>query len=100
MDTQSQLSTSLESDAILEKEWQDLRDELPTLTHREMIRRERNVEAIGKEDHVGRFITKRMEAIADGRSIRFNGVVQSERQFSTTGTLFSPDQIKVIGFID
>ena len=52
MDTQSQLSTSLESDAILEKEWQDLRDELPTLTHREMIRKvqiKERMEAIGKE---------------------------------------------------
>jgi len=52
MDTQSQLSTSLESDAILEKEWQDLRDELPTLTHREMIRKveiTKRMEAIGKE---------------------------------------------------
>ena len=52
MDTQSQLSTSLESDAILEKEWQDLRDELPTLTHREMIRKvqiKERMEAIGQE---------------------------------------------------
>jgi hypothetical protein len=52
MDTQSQLSTSLESDAILEKEWQDLRDELPTLSHREMIRKvqiKERMEAIGKE---------------------------------------------------
>jgi hypothetical protein len=49
---QSQLSKSLESDAILEKEWQDLRDELPTLTHREMIRKvqiKERMEAIGKE---------------------------------------------------
>jgi len=49
---QSQLSRSLEMDAILEKEWQDLRDELPTLTHREMIRKvqiKERMEAIGKE---------------------------------------------------
>ena len=49
---QSQLSKSLESDAILEKEWQGLRDELPTLTHREMIRKvqiKERMEAIGKE---------------------------------------------------
>lgn len=49
---QSQLSKSLESDAILEKEWQDLRDELPTLTHREMIRKvqiKERMEAIGKD---------------------------------------------------
>jgi len=49
---QSQLSKSLESEAILEKEWQDLRDELPTLTHREMIRKvqiKERMEAIGKE---------------------------------------------------
>jgi len=48
----SQFSTSLENDAILEKEWQDLRDELPTLTHREMIRKvqiKERMEAIGKE---------------------------------------------------
>jgi hypothetical protein len=46
------ISKSLESDAILEKEWQDLRDELPTLTHREMIRKvqiKERMEAIGKE---------------------------------------------------
>jgi len=49
---QSQLSTSLESDAILEREWHDLRDELPTLSHREMIRKvqiKERMEAIGKE---------------------------------------------------
>ena len=48
----SQFSTSLENDAILEKEWQDLRDELPSLTHREMIRKvqiKERMEAIGKE---------------------------------------------------
>ena len=46
------ISKSLENDAILEKEWQDLRDELPTLTHREMIRKveiTKRMEAIGKE---------------------------------------------------
>jgi len=46
------ISKSLERDAILEKEWQDLRDELPTLTHREMIRKveiTKRMEAIGKE---------------------------------------------------
>jgi len=55
-----------------------------------------------------------VEVVADGRTGRtkhsdkpINGKVPvylesapMSLQFSTTGTLFSPDQIKVIGFID